>query len=592
MQTHSPLPLRLPGISHREPAGGALQEALSRAARILSGSRVSQAAALAERWRERRFVVVIAGEFKRGKSTLLNALTGMDLLPTGVLPVTAVPTRVTAGQRRAARVHFRDGSDREIGFAEIRDYVDESRNPGNRLGVATVEVELTLGLPPGVVLVDVPGLGSSHRHNTEAALQALPEADAALVVSSVDPPIGQAELRLIERLRRHAARVDIVLNKIDYLDEAGRRMAEAFTRDVLAGNGWDDFLVWPVSARRGLAARLSGDDVGWHGSGMKALAEGLERFLLDGREKTLAQSLARKAGRLVEQELALVAVAIAASKRTSGDLQALIRSFSARCETAERDTSESVLIFQRRLDSVLGGYTQRAADAWAQARPALVRQVDEIRRGAKRQSRSSVSKEMLEAGREAVDEFLEAFLPAESDRLRADYQRLRREVIDAAARRAEEVWRMAAELLSIHPPRVDPPTPPPVPHPAGLQLEPLRLMLEDLEDAAAALLPQGMALRRLARRALAEADDRYGQAVEQTRDSFSRAYEADFGLLLELFKKAAGETAAAIEAALHVAESRAREAQVSAAESAAADSDRQTELRSLRAVLHEIGSEA
>jgi GTP-binding protein EngB required for normal cell division len=584
-QTQSPVPARSPERDPPADSPRAVEHALADARGLLSGERASQVDTLAERWRQRLFVILIAGEFKRGKSTLLNALAGIDLLPTGVLPVTTVPTRVTSGPTAAARVRFRDGALREIRLDEIRDYVDESRNPGNRLGVGTVEVELSLGLPPGVVLVDVPGLGSSHRHNTEAALAARPEADAALVVASVDPPIGQAELGLLERLCRHAARVDIVLNKVDYFDEAGRRTAEAFAREVLVRSGLDDVVVWPVSARRGLAARLAGDDVGWRGSGMKTLAESLERFLVEGREWTLARSLARKAGRLVEQELALVEVSIAASQRTADELHALIEAFSARCETAERDTAEAVLVFRRRFDALLGGYAERAADDWTPARSALVRRVEEVRQHAGRRARSAVWKELLEAGQAAADEFLETFLPPESDRLHSGYQRLRREVSNAAAASAEEVWRRAAELLSIHPPRVDPPAMPPVPRPAGLQLEPLRLMLE---DAVAALLPRGMAPRRLAQRALSEADDRYGQAVEQTRESFARAYEADFRSLLEFFERAAAETAAAVETALRNAEAMMREVEAGSAGPAQAEPARQTALRSLYASLHEI----
>ena len=77
-------------------------------------------------------LTIIAGEFERCTSTLLNALAGVDLLPTGVLPVTTVPTRVAQGSREAARVLFRDGNRREIRLPAIGDYVDESRNPGRK----------------------------------------------------------------------------------------------------------------------------------------------------------------------------------------------------------------------------------------------------------------------------------------------------------------------------------------------------------------------------------------------------------------------------------------------------------------------------
>jgi len=341
-QTRSPAPT---ATAEQEPDGdvaAAIERALVAAGSLLSDERARQVVHLHERWRARSFVTIIAGEFKRGKSTLLNALAGVDVLPTGVLPVTTVPTRVEQGSREVARVLFRDGSQREIGLTEVPNFVDESRNPGNRLGVASVEVQLATGLPPGVVLVDVPGLGSVHRHNTETALAAFPEADAALFVVSVDPPLGQAELDLLATVSGHAARVDVVLNKVDYLDEAGRKEAEAFTRETLAARGFEGVPVWPVSARDGLKARLAGDDVGWRRSGMAALDASLGRFFRHDRERALARSIAGKAGRLVGQELALAEIQIAASERTAEQLRELVAAFAERRATAERDRAEAV----------------------------------------------------------------------------------------------------------------------------------------------------------------------------------------------------------------------------------------------------------
>ena len=65
---------------------------------------------LAARVAEGRFYLACIGQFKRGKSTLINALVGECLLPVGFVPVTAVPTVIRYGPQRRARVQFRDGS--------------------------------------------------------------------------------------------------------------------------------------------------------------------------------------------------------------------------------------------------------------------------------------------------------------------------------------------------------------------------------------------------------------------------------------------------------------------------------------------------
>src|ERR671935_1884526 len=85
--------------------------------------------------------VAVIGEFKRGKSTLINALLGEDVLPTGVTPVTAVPTLLRFGPAARAVIYRRDGSAAPIPLAQLPDYVTERGNPGNRKHVREVVVE-------------------------------------------------------------------------------------------------------------------------------------------------------------------------------------------------------------------------------------------------------------------------------------------------------------------------------------------------------------------------------------------------------------------------------------------------------------------
>ncbi|MHB8440386.1 MAG: dynamin family protein, partial [Acidimicrobiales bacterium] len=92
-----------------------------------------RASAVLARTASSEFRIAVVGEFKRGKSTLLNALVGLDVLPTGVLPVTAVPIELAAGDGSAV-VTFDDGSRRGISLDELDLYTTESQNPGNRRG--------------------------------------------------------------------------------------------------------------------------------------------------------------------------------------------------------------------------------------------------------------------------------------------------------------------------------------------------------------------------------------------------------------------------------------------------------------------------
>ncbi len=578
------------GRSQREASD--LHDALSRASALLRDERALEASRLTARWRSRTFVALVVGEFKRGKSTLLNALIGQDLLPTGIPPVTAVPTRVRSGPRLRVIATLADGAGREISSELIRDYVDEARNPDNRRAVLSVEVELPSGPPPGVVLVDVPGLGSVHKHNTEAAVAALPEADAALVVASVDPPVGEAELRLLRLAREHASRLDLVLNKIDYLDDADRRAAEDFTRRALDREGFGDVCIWPVSARDGLRARGTQDEMGWRRSGMAALATSLERFFEEERAVVLARSLAKKAGRLVAEELALLDMQRAAAERSSRELGEIIEQFRSRLGTTDRDSGEARLLFRRRFDSIFDGYSERAAAAWPGPRATFESSVAGILDAEVKLSRGEAWKQLEAAARSSVNAFVGAFIPQEGQRLALGYGELCAAVVRAGAERTQAVWRLAADLLPFEPPSVEPVTGPPAPQPSAWHFGPLRLLLDDLQDAAARLLPRGAALRRLAALAREEAETRHGQAVEQSRDTFSRAYEEHFRGLLAAFDAGWKRTAATVEQGLAAAEERARRLEAGREGVETADVARGAELQELAAALRRIAEDA
>jgi hypothetical protein len=202
---------------------------------------------LAERAAEGRFHAACVGQFKRGKSTLLNALVGFDVLPAGVVPVTSVPTVLRYGDpppsmdgsegRRSlsARIQSADGVWTAIPSDSLVEFVAEERNPGNEKGVRAVEVFVPSPLlRSGLCLVDTPGLGSVFEANTASTRAFLPQIDAALVVLGADPPLSGEELALVQEIAREVPALIFVLNKADRVSERERMEAEQFARRVLA----------------------------------------------------------------------------------------------------------------------------------------------------------------------------------------------------------------------------------------------------------------------------------------------------------------------------------------------------------------------
>jgi len=129
-------------------------------------------------------------------------------------------------------VKFFNGAAKEIPIEEIHCFAGEKENPDNQKQVASVEVELP-ALQPFAPLqfVDTPGLGSAFAHNTEAALNWLPNVGAALVAISSDAPLSERDLALLDELRRHTPKIVVLLTKADLLTEPQRAEVLAFVRE-------------------------------------------------------------------------------------------------------------------------------------------------------------------------------------------------------------------------------------------------------------------------------------------------------------------------------------------------------------------------
>jgi GTP-binding protein EngB required for normal cell division len=194
----------------------------------------STALSTAERVSEGRFYVACVGQFKRGKSTLLNALIGHAVLPTAVVPVTAVPTIIRHGKQLAARVRLQSETWTDIAVSAVEEYVSEEKNPENAKGVVGVEIFVPSPLlETGMCLVDTPGLGSVFAGNTAATQAFIPHIDVAVIVIGTDPPLSGDEFQLVQAVSQEVHDLVFVLNKADKVNAAERAVALDFTRRVL-----------------------------------------------------------------------------------------------------------------------------------------------------------------------------------------------------------------------------------------------------------------------------------------------------------------------------------------------------------------------
>ncbi len=238
------------------------------------------------------FNLVVVGQFKRGKTCLINALLGADILPVSVIPLTSIVTVLVYGETLGVKVYFKNGKIADVPAESLPDYVTETGNPKNEKEVLEVVVLYPSPyLKDGVRLVDTPGVGSVYIHNTDVAYRYLPKSDAALFLLSTDQPAGSAEIEFLKDVREYAGRIFFLLNKIDYLSGEEVGSALSFAKETLEEIMGPDIRIFPISAKLALQAKLNGTSHILAASGLPDFSEALDRFLVKEKGKVLLESV-------------------------------------------------------------------------------------------------------------------------------------------------------------------------------------------------------------------------------------------------------------------------------------------------------------
>lgn len=216
--------------------------------------------------------VLVVGEFKQGKSLLVNGLVKAPVCPVHDDVATSVPTVVRhASNPVAALVRLLDDegdgdpdqrrTERiEVPIDKLAEHVSESRNPGNRERWSYAEVGLPRPiLTGGLELVDTPGVGGLNSVHGAATMAMLPSADAVLLVSDASQEYTRPELEFLSQAAKVCPNVACVLTKIDLYPE-WRRIAE-LDRAHLATMNIDAELLAVSSTLRVQSIRAQDDDL-------------------------------------------------------------------------------------------------------------------------------------------------------------------------------------------------------------------------------------------------------------------------------------------------------------------------------------------
>jgi len=243
---------------------------------------------LAVRLAEDQFNLAVVGQFSRGKTSLMNAVLGVDRLPTGVVPLTSVITTVRYGTRECVLLHYEHSAlARKVTLADLPQYVTQIGNPENRLRIRLAEVQLPADiLRRGFFFVDTPGLGSAIAANTATTENFLPEMDAVVLVTSCEGPLSKDEVAFLKSAYRQSRKVFLVINKIDLLSDRDRAEVSRYAGEVLREVGMTDLPVFILSARDGLLSKLGGDPAVLARCGLPEFEQELVRFLTTEKSRS------------------------------------------------------------------------------------------------------------------------------------------------------------------------------------------------------------------------------------------------------------------------------------------------------------------
>jgi GTP-binding protein EngB required for normal cell division len=242
-----------------------------------------------DRLESKSYEIAMFGQVSSGKSSLLNYIVQNAILPVGVIPITAVPTRLIYGNAPRVTLWYADKGAQQIEIGRLAEFVTEQQNPANYKHVTRIVVELPSSrLRDGVVLVDTPGLGSLATAGATETLAYLPRCDLGVVLVGAGTTLTQDDLSTIQALYEAGVPAVVLLSKSDLLAAEDRTRALAYIQEQIHSRLGITLSVHPVSVEATHAALVED----WLNQSLLPLYENHQRLA--------QESLGRKIGSLRE----------------------------------------------------------------------------------------------------------------------------------------------------------------------------------------------------------------------------------------------------------------------------------------------------
>jgi GTP-binding protein EngB required for normal cell division len=242
-----------------------------------------------DRLETKSFEIAFFGRVSSGKSSLLNHIVQSEILPVGVNPITAVPTRLSYGATPGLTVSYAGKSSERLDISQLPELVSERHNPANYKHVTRILVELpSPRLRDGVALVDTPGLGSLATSGAAETLAYLPRCDLGVVLIDGGSTLTEDDLATIRTLYEAGIPASVLLSKSDLLAGADQLRSSQYISEQ-------------ISAQLGLTLPVHAVSIEpTHSSLLDAWLTEVILPLYDQHQQLMQESLFRKIGSLQE----------------------------------------------------------------------------------------------------------------------------------------------------------------------------------------------------------------------------------------------------------------------------------------------------
>jgi GTP-binding protein EngB required for normal cell division len=452
--SNAPPPLGSEARSGASPSAGQRRSELERClheACKLPGVDAGTVSWLREKLSEEAFNLVVAGQFKRGKSTVVNALLGESLLPAGVVPLTSVVTVIRSGRVPLACVELKSGRTEQIELSALADYVTERGNPANIKSVERVVIDHSSPwLAHGVRLVDTPGIDSVYEHNTDETRKYLPQADAVLFVASVDQPVSRAELEFLAGVRQYAGKIFCLLNKVDYLRPDELAESLAFSTQAIREALGTSIPVFPISARLALEGRESGRTELVERSGFPGFEHALGGFVAREKSNAWLDSIARSLLRVLKQARFRLDLEAKVLSDPLEHIEANLRLFRQEKEKVERARADYQVLLEADAKALLKGEIEPALEEFKRSQQteigaSIARWFSEVRALPSKKLQRTMEERLISAIRAAYD----GWLAREDVRVSRAFQSLCARFWSSMQETVDELMRRSSELFAV-----------------------------------------------------------------------------------------------------------------------------------------------